>query len=165
MCDVSRDSFLTDNPNLTGWVFLEMAKRRWTFGNAWALNDAIIIFKGLYFFHSLFSHSDTSLDVCGKLEGKNIISSDIQNTPNLWYYVKPPPSNVSWPLLPEWSSPLPTMSVTQLPMTSPTGELMDVWREPGLAAQLPLPLAYHLTVKGTGGTWKFETRKGLSYLA
>jgi hypothetical protein len=29
-------SVLTDNPNLTGWVFLEMAKRRWTFGNAWA---------------------------------------------------------------------------------------------------------------------------------
>src|SRR5258707_6905172 len=77
---------LTDNPNLTGRVFLEMDKthkRRQTFGNTWAPNNEIIIFKGSYFFHSLFSHSDTLLDVCGKLEGENIIGSDIQNTPNL----------------------------------------------------------------------------------
>src|SRR5229473_1018042 len=123
-------SVLTDNPNLTGRVFLETAKRRRTFGNAWVPNDTIIIFKGPYFFRSLFSRSDTLLDVCGKLEGENIIGSDIQNTPNLWCYVEPPPSNVSGLSLPDRSSPSPTMSAIQSPTTSPTGELMEHWREP-----------------------------------
>jgi hypothetical protein len=40
-------SVLTDNPHLTGRVFLETAKEKWAFGNFWVPNEAII-FKGSY---------------------------------------------------------------------------------------------------------------------
>jgi hypothetical protein len=46
-------SVLTDNPHLTGRVFLETAKEKRAFGNAWVPKDAII-FKGSYLSVFLF---------------------------------------------------------------------------------------------------------------
>ena len=40
-------SVLTDNPRLTGRVFLETAKEKRAFGNVWVPKEAII-FKGSY---------------------------------------------------------------------------------------------------------------------
>ena len=51
-------SVLTDNPGLTGRVFLETAQQRLIFGSVWVPKEAII-FKGSYlcvpFSHSLIS--------------------------------------------------------------------------------------------------------------
>jgi hypothetical protein len=53
-------SVLTDNPG-TGRVFLEIAKERRVFGNAWVPKDAIIS-KGSYpFINMFFFFSDTLL--------------------------------------------------------------------------------------------------------
>ena len=68
------------------------------------------------------------LDVCGKLEGENIIGSAITSTPNLWCFEEPSLSNASLPSLPDQSSLSPTTTAT--PTTSPTGALLWDWREP-----------------------------------
>jgi len=122
-------SVLTDNPLLTGRVFLETDKRKWAFGNVWVPKDAII-FKGSY--HScipfLALPSDILLDVYGKLEGESIIGKDIQKTHNLWCFEEPPLSNASWSSLSDRSSPSPTMSAS--PTTYSKGLLLTDWREP-----------------------------------
>lgn len=104
-------SVLTDNPGLTGRLFLEADNKSRAFGNVWVPKEAII-FK----------------DVCGKLEGENIIGSAIENTPNLWCFEEPSLSNASWPSLSDRSTPSPTTTAT--PTTDPTGALLGDWREP-----------------------------------
>jgi hypothetical protein len=54
-------SVLTDNPRLTGRVFLDTAKEKRAFGNVWVPKEAII-FKGL--FHSYISLSSSPLTPC-----------------------------------------------------------------------------------------------------
>ena len=44
---------LTDNPRLTGWVFLETARHKQAFGNVWRPKEALI-FKGSYLSVFLF---------------------------------------------------------------------------------------------------------------
>ncbi|KAF8495900.1 hypothetical protein F5888DRAFT_1707236 [Russula emetica] len=105
-------SVLTAAPRLTGRVFLETAKGKRAFANVWVPKHAIIF-----------------QDVCGKLEGENIIGSAIENTPNLWCFEEEHSlSNASWPSLPDRSSSSPTTTAT--PITSPTGALLGDWREP-----------------------------------
>jgi hypothetical protein len=121
-----RISVLTDNPRL-GRVFLETAKEERVFSNVWVPKEAII-FKGSYLSVFIFSFPNILSDVCGKLEGENIIGSAIKNTPNLWCFVESSLSNTSWPSLPDRSSPSPATTAT--PVTSPTGALLGDWREP-----------------------------------
>jgi hypothetical protein len=122
-------SVLTDNPGLTGRVFLETAKEKRAFGNVWVPREAII-FKGSY--HScipfLALTSDILLDVNGKLEGEGIVGKAIQKTSDLWCFEEPLLSNASWSSLSNRSSPSPTMSAS--PTASPTGSLIEDWREP-----------------------------------
>jgi hypothetical protein len=122
-------SVLTDNPRLTGRVFLETAEEKRAFGNVWVPKEAII-FKGSY--HScvpfLALPSDILLDVNGKLEGESIVGKAIQKTPNLWCFEEPSLSNASWSSFSNQSSPSPTTSAS--PTASPTGSLIEDWREP-----------------------------------
>ena len=122
-------SVLTDNPRLTGRVFLETTEKKRAFGNVWVPKKAII-FKGKD--HSgipfLALPSDTLLDVNGKLEGESIVGEAIQNTHNLWCFEEPPLSNASCSSLSNRSTPSPTMSAS--PTVSPTGSLIYDWREP-----------------------------------
>ncbi|KAF8497903.1 hypothetical protein F5888DRAFT_262615 [Russula emetica] len=104
-------SVLTDNPRLTGRVFLETAEEKRAFGNVWVPKEAII-FK----------------DVNGKLEGESIVGKAIQKTPNLWCFEEPSLSNASWSSFSNQSSPSPTTSAS--PTASPTGSLIEDWREP-----------------------------------
>ena len=70
-------SVLTDNPGVTGRLFLETAKEKRAFGNVWVPKEAII-FKGSYLSVFLFSPPNILLDVCGKLVGENIIGLAIE---------------------------------------------------------------------------------------
>jgi hypothetical protein len=54
-------SVLSDNPRLTGRVFLETAKEKRAFGNVWVPKEAII-FKGSY--HSCILFSPSPLTSC-----------------------------------------------------------------------------------------------------
>ena len=122
-------SVLTDNPGLTGRVYLETTEKKRAFGNVWVPKKAII-FKGMY--HSgipfLVLPSDTLLDVDGKLEGESIVGEAIQKTHNLWCFEEPPLSNASCSSLSNQSTPSPTMSAS--PTVSPTGSLIYGLREP-----------------------------------
>ena len=122
-------SVLTDNPRLTGRVFLETTEKKLAYGNIWVPKKAII-FKGMY--HScipfLALPSDTLLDVYGRLEGESIVGKAIQRTHNLWCFEEPPLSNGSWSSLSNRKSPSPTMSASST--ASPTGSLIEDWREP-----------------------------------
>jgi hypothetical protein len=80
------------------------------------------------FLCSFFSPLNILLDVCGKLEGENIVGSAIKNAPNLWCFEEPSLSNASWWSLPDRSSSSPTTTAT--PITSSTGALLGDWREP-----------------------------------
>ena len=122
-------SVLTDNPRLTGRVFLETIEKKRAFGNVWVPKKAII-FKGMYLscIPFLALPSDTSLDVNGKLEGESIVGEAIQKTHNLWCFEEPPLSNASCSSLSSQSTPSPTMSASST--ASPTGSLIDDWREP-----------------------------------
>jgi hypothetical protein len=119
---------LIDRPRLAGCVFIETSKVKRAFGNAWVPKEAII-FKGSYFSVLLYLPPNILLDVCGKLEGENIIGSAIENTPNVWCFEEPSLSNSPWPsLVHDRSSPSQTTTAT--PVTSPTGALLKDWREP-----------------------------------
>lgn len=122
-------SVLTDNPRLTGRVFLETAEEKRAFGNVWVPKEAII-FKGPYrpYIPSLAFPSDNRLDINGKLEGESIVGKAIQKIPNLWCFEDPPLSNDSLSLLSNRSSPSPTTSAS--PTASPTRSLIEDWREP-----------------------------------
>ena len=120
-------SVLTDNPGLTGRVFLEIAKVKRVFVNVWVPKEAII-FKGSCLSVFLFAPPNILLDICGKLEGETIVGSYLANTPNLWCFEEPPLPNDPWPSLPDRSSPPLTPVATRI--TSPTGALLMDWREP-----------------------------------
>jgi hypothetical protein len=60
------------------------------------------------FLCSFFPPPNILLDVCGKLEGENIIGEAIKGTPNLWCFEEPP---APLPSLPDRSSP-PTTTAT-----------------------------------------------------
>ena len=120
-------SVLIDNPRLTGRVFLEIAKVKRVFVNAWVPNG-VIIFKGSYLSVFFFAPPNILLDIWGRLEGENIVGRALTNTPNLWCFEEPPLPNDPWPSLPGRSSPPLTPIAT--PITSPTGALLIDWREP-----------------------------------
>lgn len=74
------------------------------------------------------SLSDTSLGVCGKLEGENTIAAAIKGIANLWCFEEPPLSLASQlALSPNRNSPL---IVTATQITSAEGKLIQDWREP-----------------------------------
>ena len=110
-----RISVLTDSSDK---VALEAVGQMRVFGNVWVPND-YIIFKGpfpLYF----FSHSDTLLDLRGKLEGEGVVGAAIQGVPNLRWFVDRSGSG------PGLEPPNPTKTK----VTSAAGVLINDWREP-----------------------------------
>ena len=77
-------------------------------------------------FICFISLSNTPLDVCGELEGENIVGEAIQGVPNLWCFEERPLSLASQRAL----STNPSLTVTATQITSAAGMLIRDWREP-----------------------------------
>ena len=122
-----RVSVLIDNPNDTGQVFLETERETRAFGNVCIPNEAIV-FKGLYLL-CCFSLSDTSLDVCGNLEGESIVEVAIKGIPNLWCFEERLPSRPKH-LNRKFLRNTESLTVTATQITSAEGILIRDWREP-----------------------------------
>jgi hypothetical protein len=111
---------LTDKP---GRVFLETDKDTTrAFGNVWVPNKAII-FKGSSTFSFLSLFLTAFPDVCGKLEGENIVQKSIQDASNLWYLEELP---LSLPASPN----SPSSTMTPSPTNSASNGSFKDWREP-----------------------------------
>jgi hypothetical protein len=80
----------------------------------------------IFLFLFLFCFLDGFPDVCGKLEGENIVQASIQDASNLWYLEEPPLSPTSLPTSPY--SPLSTVT-TSSTYSASNGSFQD-WREP-----------------------------------
>jgi hypothetical protein len=78
--------------NKPGHVYLETPKKKRAFGNTWVPAKAII-FKGFPlvpcpFLIFLPLTTDVYSDVCGKLEGEDIVGECIESTADIWYCEK-----------------------------------------------------------------------------
>lgn len=121
---------LTRRPD---WVYLETAQMTRAFGNVWIVNN-VLIFQGLtvcvikYQPFSI-SHLDIFSDVCGLLEGEDIVGEAFKDTSNLWYREEPLSSLTSLPIFsPDQSSISPSMTAT--PTNSSAWMPIQDWREP-----------------------------------
>jgi hypothetical protein len=123
-----RVSILIDNPNDAGQVFLETERETRAFGNIWVPNEAIV-FKGSFFL-CCFSLSDTSLDVCGNIEGESIIELAIKGIPNLWCFEERLPAPLASRLRLSLDRNTQSLIVTATQITSAEGILIRDWREP-----------------------------------
>lgn len=72
-------------------------------------------------------------DIFGRLEGESVVGSIIQDTPNLWCFEEPPRSQSHTSqksLSTTLNSSLASSTIPPTPTTSPTGELLEDWKEP-----------------------------------
>ena len=87
------------------------------------------LFSKVHTFCVAFSLSDTSLDVCGNLEGESIVEVAIKGIPNIWCFEERLPSLASQLKLSlNWNTRSPTVTATQI--TSAEGIVIRDWREP-----------------------------------
>jgi len=87
--------------NKPGRIFLETPRHTRAFGNVWHVPDNnAIIFKGSLMtlpFPSFLLDSRPPLDVCGKLEGEDIVHASIRGPSDLWNHKELPSSPTSSP--------------------------------------------------------------------
>ncbi|KAI0300014.1 hypothetical protein B0F90DRAFT_1817813 [Multifurca ochricompacta] len=77
---------IVDKP---GRVFLETEQRTRIFGNIWAAGS-VMIFKGSHYASfSLYIFADGLPDVCGRLEGENVVGESIRGSSKFWYCKQP----------------------------------------------------------------------------
>ena len=88
------------------------------------------LFSKVHSFCVVSSLSDTSLDVCGNIEGESIIELAIKGIPNLWCFEERLPAPLASRLRLSLDRNTQSLIVTATQITSAEGILIRDWREP-----------------------------------